>query len=146
MRISIRTLRYIYFLRTTNPPADLHNYGSFALQSEIKVTNIYLYAFGARKAPPTDICQPGDHASKPHTFTSRKTMRISTRTLGYIYFLRTTNPPTDLRNFGSFALRRNQSQKHLSVPFRCPQRQYRRISANLAITQVNLTPSRQARR
>ena len=61
-------------------------------------------------------------------------------------FVRTTNPPTDLQNFRSFALRRNQIHNHLSVPFRCPQGLYRRISANLAITQVNLTPSRQGKR
>ena len=59
---------------------------------------IYLYPFGAHKAPPTDICQPGDHASKPHTFTSRKTMRISTRTRRYKYlYVQRTHRPAQLR-------------------------------------------------
>ena len=41
---------------------------------------------------PTDICQPGDHASKPHTFTSRKMRRVSISTQTYMYRNKSSRP------------------------------------------------------
>ena len=72
MRTRFNSILYVYI------PVDLHNYGGFALRRKSKSTTSRCALSVITRTIPTDICQPGDHASKPHTFTSRETMRVST--------------------------------------------------------------------
>ena len=131
---------------TTRRPANLRGLRSTA-KSISPNSNSTLSAL--TKTIHADICQPGDHASKPHTFTSRETMRMSLKnvfnSIFYIYtYNAATRRPAQLR--GPRFTAKIKSNPHLGVRFRCSQGLYRRISANLAITQVNLIPSRQGRR
>ena len=51
----------------------------------------------SQKTIPTDICQPGDHASKSYTFTSRKTTRVR-QALRHTYIYRNKSSRRHLHN------------------------------------------------